>query len=480
MRPARVGTVAALVLFTAVALQAAAPARSDHGVLFCEPGRILAEPTHTRGRSNRIRWEAVEGKCWNHGTDRRFIVTITSAATGAKETVTVRGGDSVDATVEADDFPGGAIDGQRFSYRVVRKSERCLQPGPFGTCFDETTDSSSFANEVASIQDDRAPTGSLALAGGRTYVRSLEVPATVSATDPGAAASGPGYVAFGASGPRGCGAVTGCAAVPLGPGLTVRLEPGPDGIRTVEGRVYDRARGPADDPGATTIGTPPGNVSASFNDSIFLDRTAPYIFLRASTVKVTVGVPVTFEASQTVDPEGSGVLPGSGAWDFGDGGRATSLVASHTYTRTGKFTLRFSVADQVGNVGQTEVPLEVFAVAVPPEPRTTETPPQAPPPATVDRRPPAFSALAVRRRGGRATVAFRLSERATVRVEVRRLLPRPVRRMASLSRQLGAGRRGIVLPAASTRKPGRYAIVLVARDRAGNVSRTHTLRLTTR
>jgi hypothetical protein len=63
---------------------------------------------------------------------------------------------------------------------------------------------------------------------------------------------------------------------------------------------------------------------------------------------------------------------------------------------------------------------------------------------------------------------------------VRRLLPRPARRLASLSRQLGAGRRGILLPAAATKKPGRYAIVLVARDRAGNVSRPRTLRLTTR
>ena len=183
--------------------------------------------------------------------------------------------------------------------------------------------------------------------------------------------------------------------------------------------------------------------------------------------------------SQTVDPEGSGVQPVSGEWDFGDGGRATSLVASHTYTQTGRFTVRFSVADQVGNVGRTEIPLEVFAVAVPPQPSTTETPPQAPPPARVDRRPPALSSVAGRRRNGRATVSFRLSERAAVRVEVRRVLPRPARRLASLSRQLGAGRRGILLPAAATRKQGRYLVVLVARDAAGNLSKPRTLRLTT-
>jgi hypothetical protein len=312
-------------------------------------------------------------------------------------------------------------------------------------------------------------------------VRTLEVTATVNAADPGgAAASGPGYVAFGGSArPGGCRASFGCAG-PLAPGLTVRLEPGPDGIRTVEARVYDRAGGPASDPGGTTIGTPPGNASAPFSDTVFLDRTAPFIFLRASTVKVTAGVPVTFEASQTVDPEGSGVQPTSGEWDFGDGGRATSLVARHTYTQTGHFTLRFSVVDQVGNLARTDVPLEVFAVPVPPEPKTTETPPQTPAPTSVDRQPPTLSALTARRRNGRVALSFRVSERAVVRVEVRRVLPRPARRTAALSRSLAAGRRGIVLPAAAMQKRARYVIVLVARDRAGNVSKPRTLRLTTR
>jgi hypothetical protein len=386
----------------------------------------------------------------------------------------VNGRDEVDATIRQDDFPAAAVDGQRFIYTVTRKEKVCLDPVQIGqTCSEYRTLSNDAVNTVTSTQDDRAPTGSIVLAGGRQFVSSLTVPAAVTAADPGAAASGPGYVSFGA-GRRGCG--LGVCAEPLGPGLIVRLEPGPDGIRAVEGRVYDKARGPADGADATTI----GNASAPFSDTVFLDRTAPYIFLRASTVKVTAGVPVTFDASQTVDPEGSGVLPQSGEWDFGDGGRANGVVARHTYTRTGNVTLRFSVSDNVLNVGRTELPLEVFATPVPLEPKTTETPPPAPAPVAVDRTAPALASLAVRRRNGRATVSFRLSERGTVRVEVRRLLPRPALRLASLSRQLGAGKRGIVLPAAATRARGRYAIVLVARDRAGNVSKPKTLRLTTR
>jgi len=452
---------------------------------------VLPEPSHTRGRSNTIRWERVPGSCWRNddaagkkSTERRFVVTITNTATGAKETVTVRGDDEVDATVDPDEFPGGpaAIDGVRFSYSIVRKERVCIHGSPsLGICERHDTSTHPYSNVVTSTQDDRAPTGSLVLAGGATFVRSLDVLATVAASDSGEGASGPGYVAFaGSDRLGGCRAVFGCAE-PLSPSLTVRLPPGPDGLRTVEARVYDRARGPADDPGTTTIGTPPGNVSAPFRATVFLDRTPPYIFMRISTVRVAVGVPVTFDASQSVDPNGSGVQPASGEWTFGDGARATSLVVTHTYTSPGRFPLGFSVADQVGNVAQSvPVEIEVVAAPVPPQPRTTETPPTAPAPATVDRRPPTMTALTVRRRGGRTTVAFRLSERARVRVEVRRLLPRPVRRLASLSRQLAAGRRGIVLPPASTRKPGRYVIVLVARDRAGNVSKPRTLRLTTR
>ncbi|HUH15388.1 MAG TPA: hypothetical protein VML35_05845, partial [Gaiellaceae bacterium] len=62
----------------------------------------------------------------------------------------------------------------------------------------------------------------------------------------------------------------------------------------------------------------------------------------------------------------------------------------------------------------------------------------------------------------------------------RRVVPRPVRPVASLSRRLPAGRRTIVLPAAATTKRGRYQILLVARDQSGNVSRPRSLTLRTR
>lgn len=484
--------LAALLGSAAVAAAIAGGGATSAANCSFAPPLLLPEPVHTRGDSNTIRWEHVPKSCWigedNSGkasTQRRFTVSITNVASGRKEFVTVNGEDEIDATIDPDELPKGSngeIDGVRFEYVVVRKEKWCSSGSPtFGTCQVTSTRTSQPSTAVRSTQDARRPSASLELASGATFVRSLRVGARIVASDPAGAGgepgSGAGYVEFSdatqfANCRRDC-------IQSLDAPVSVLLPAGPDGARTIQGRVYDKARGPADDPGATTIGTPPGNVSAPFQDTVYLDRTAPAIFIRVSTVRVTVGAPVTFDASQSVDPEGSGLQPVSGEWSFGDGGRATGLVANHTYARTGRFPFTFAVADSVGNVARTEGEIEVVATPVAPQPGTMKKPPQTPRPTTVDRRPPLLSGLTLRRAKGRVTVSFRVSERATVRLEVRRLLPKPVRRTTSLSRRLAAGRRAVVLPANATRTRGRYAIVLVARDVSGNVSKPKTLRLTT-
>lgn len=472
-----------------------ADARPDAGCWIAPPV-VLPEPSHTRGLTNTIRWERVPSNCWVNddaaglkSKERRFVVTVTNAQTGAKKTVTVRGDDEVDATIETGDFPagpGGAIDGQRFTYSVVRKESRCVDGSPpINACFDRATHTSNSSADVTSTQDDRAPVGALRLAGGAVHVRTLDVAAAVTASDPGgAAASGAGYVVFSGS-PQLRTCLGGCSE-PLGGPLTVRLEPGPDGLRTVEARVVDRARRPSDDAGSTALGTPPGNASQPFQASVVLDRTPPHVVLQVSTIRATVGVPVTFDASQTVDlgNGASGVQPGSGRWEFGDGeSRGGGLVATHAYRAAGTYAIGFAVTDQVGNratraMGQTGE-IVVVPEAVPPVPQTTTTPAPAPAPTKVDRTPPGLTSIRFHRTGGRTSMSFRLSERAIVRVQVRRLTPRPARVLKTLSRALRAGRGGIVLPAA-LRKAGRYEITFVARDAAGNTSRPRTLRLTTR
>ena len=244
-----------------------------------------------------------------------------------------------------------AVDGERFSYRVQARNAHATRrrsasvPGTTPARF-------SFANEVVSTQDERAPIGSLVLAGGKTFVRTLDVPATVNATDLGGAASGPGYVAFGGFERRGgCGSLAGCAE-PLGTGHHGPAGAGADGPRTVEARVYDSARGPAEDPGRRRSGRRRGTCrsrSRPRSSSTGRRRTSPCgsrPFASPWACRCRSTPP-----GRSTAPD-SGVQPASGVWTFGDDGRAEGLVASHAYTRTGRFALGFSVADQAGNVAR--------------------------------------------------------------------------------------------------------------------------------
>ena len=133
-------SLAAAAFLAAAAWSGGAGAQPEAG---CDTV-ILAEPSHTRGRSNTIRWEQVPSSCWENddaagkkSTERRFVVTVTNTVTGAKDTVTVHGDGEVDATVDPDEFPGPAVDGQRFSYSIVRKESVCIAGIPeLGSCQD--------------------------------------------------------------------------------------------------------------------------------------------------------------------------------------------------------------------------------------------------------------------------------------------------------------------------------------------------------
>lgn len=459
---------------------------------------VLPEPAFTRGESNTIRWEHVPNSCWigndvagNASTDRRFRVTITNLASGGTASVTVHGRNEVDATIDPDELPrgpNGQIDGVRFEYVVVRKEKWCSGIS-FGICAATSTRTSYPSLPVRSTQDTRRPSGSLELAGGVSFVRAFRVPARITATDPvgagGSAGSGPGYVEFDAS-PQLAICQRVCIQSLDGP-VTVQLESGPDGLRTVQARVYDRARRPDDDPGPTATGIPPGNVSLPFTDVVILDTTPPQLLIRVSTVQATVGVPVTLDASQTVDVGGanadSGVDPPSVAWSFGDGATGSGLVVTHAYSAPGSYAVSIAVSDRVGNVARADLgPITVVAAPVPPMPQTTSTP-STPTPKTADRKAPSLSALSLRRRGGRMILGLRASERATLVVEARRLSPRPQRTLGSFRRQVRAGKQELTLPTALARRlraSGRYRLVLAVRDAAGNVGRARIVGVTVR
>lgn len=66
---------------------------------------------------------------------------------------------------------------------------------------------------------------------------------------------------------------------------------------------------------------------------------------------------VNFNASASLDPDGSIV---SYAWTFGDGGSASGVTVTHTYTDAGTYTARLTVTDNDVATGSTSQTIETF------------------------------------------------------------------------------------------------------------------------
>lgn len=452
------------------------------------PPTIRPEPEYTLGATNVIRWEHVAQSCWdNSGADgkksahREFDVVVTNVANGFTNWTTVNGEDETDATISGAEFPFTAntgVEGRRFTYKVRRTEQVCNAGNPqTGICLERRYRFGTWSETVSSTQDGTAPSATLQLGFGSQFTRFLSVPAVV------AGSGGSAWMQFATDPALPCGSAgvrsVGCVA-PFSNGTQVALAAGPDGERQVFGRVWDDAREPDGAPGPIVFGVPPGNASPVFRDTIIVDRTGPAFALRASTTQIVVGGTVDFEMVGAVDGVGA---PGSGVntilarWAFGDGAvAAASLKTSHAYAATGRYDVTARLGDQLGNL--TDSPtlrITVTAAPVPPTPGSAPASPGAPTPATVDRKAPALSSLAaVKRRGVPVGVSFRVSERATLLVQVRILTPRPAGVVATLRKSVRAGRGGISL-GRTLRRPGRYRITVAARDAAGNVSAARAL-----
>ena len=72
------------------------------------------------------------------------------------------------------------------------------------------------------------------------------------------------------------------------------------------------------------------------------------------------GVPFQFVSTST-DPGGRLT---SLRWSFGDGSSGSGLAPVHTYSRTGRFTVRLSVVDASGQTASTSQTVQVVAASI--------------------------------------------------------------------------------------------------------------------
>ncbi|MEU5942753.1 ThuA domain-containing protein [Micromonospora sp. NPDC047548] len=110
---------------------------------------------------------------------------------------------------------------------------------------------------------------------------------------------------------------------------------------------------------------PAGGAGSVFNVNWmdFLGRgvtenAPPQVTAKATPATGTAPVTVAFDGTAT-DAEGD--TPLTYAWDFGDGGTATTLDATHTYPVPGTFTATLTVTDKRGAKSYANVPVRVDA-----------------------------------------------------------------------------------------------------------------------
>ncbi len=106
---------------------------------------------------------------------------------------------------------------------------------------------------------------------------------------------------------------------------------------------------------ATVTVTDSGGETATDTVAIEVTNTAPTVQAAASPRTGVAPHKVTF-SSQGHDADGGALTY---AWDFGDGGTATTRNASHTYVQAGSYTAEVTVTDRHGATGTAEVAVTV-------------------------------------------------------------------------------------------------------------------------
>jgi hypothetical protein len=101
------------------------------------------------------------------------------------------------------------------------------------------------------------------------------------------------------------------------------------------------------------------------NDTVHvtvLDITPPVPIIEINNLgqsrTIDINAPITFDGSQSYDPEGGTIQ--AYLWDLGDGTKATGQVAGpHQYDNDGTYTVNLTVVDDAGNVAFTTVTIDI-------------------------------------------------------------------------------------------------------------------------
>jgi PKD repeat protein len=222
------------------------------------------------------------------------------------------------------------------------------------------------------------------------------------------------------------------------------------------------------------VGDPPGNQ-------------APSVEATADPKSGTSPLTVHF-SGQARDPEGEGLIA---TWDFGDGGRAAGLSATHVYTAAGTYTATLTVRDPKGGQATASVQVTVSAAqAAPRTPAPSAVAPAAVVPAEAAPEQPAWFGVAepesttigkFAKRGLRVKVTCTEAMRGNVKLKVSRKLARKLglkhRTLAKRSLKCrGAGSKSLKLKAskkvrrALRHSKGSVRITLQVRLRASGES----------
>lgn len=119
---------------------------------------------------------------------------------------------------------------------------------------------------------------------------------------------------------------------------------------------------PSDDGGSDSNGNDNGDTDSSNDDPSNDSSISPFAIIAATTNSGTLPLTVTFDASPSLDVDGSIETI---SWNFGDGSaNASATSLNHVFTETGTFTVTLTVTDDGGNTDTANTTINVYAPSI--------------------------------------------------------------------------------------------------------------------